>query len=536
MINNFSKYVLERGGWVSELKLPVEHSEGLGVANPSIFIKGDKVLCNIRRVNYIFHINDSMVWQSWYGPSCYHHPDDDVTLTTENYFCELDDDMQVKPETVKHVDYSKFYTKPKWEFIGEEDCRIVEWNKHLYLTGCRRDTEETGISRMELSEIDNDAKEIKRIRIPSTGDDKSYCEKNWMPVLDQPYTYVKWCNPIEVVKYDPKKNKTETIVLKQYEMKSDDPLCDLRGNSQVIRVGDYYIAHLHEVNLWKNRYEEKDAVYYQRFIVWDKDWNLVKLSPRFWFMNFKIEFGVGMIYKNDCFYVSFAVFDNASFVIKIPKDVFWGFVGLQDEVKPILGLNNTLKLLAQNANYIGYIMNVQDPYASYNVGLGYYNEKQYACAHAFFIKSADLCAVDKFRYRQLGYDAFYMCMKCNEMLGRRLSKLINMYGQLFDWDDERFQTYYELSKLYYGIGENKNNHYIAFGYAALAKAHLNRIIPITGFGANERQVRESVLFQYYVCAYRCYKDYVAVPGLRYLRDNGLEETKNKVLALGLNLN
>jgi len=61
-------------------------------------------------------------------------------------------------------------------------------------------------------------------------------------------------------------------------------------------------------------------------------------------------------------------------------------------------------------------------------------------------------------------------------------------------------------------------------------------MPVTGFGANERQVREFVLFQYYVCAYRCYKDYVAVPGLRYLRDNGLEETKNKVLALGLNLN
>lgn len=535
MIDNFSKYVLERGGWVSELKLPVKYSEGLGVCNPSVFVKGNKVLCNIRRVNYIFHMNNSMMWQSWYGPSCYHHPDDDVTLTTENYFCELDDNMQVKPETVKHVDYSKFYTTPQWEFVGEEDCRIVEWDKHLYLTGCRRDTEKTGISRMELSEIDDNAKEINRYRVPGTIDDKSYCEKNWMPVLNKPYTYVKWCNPLEVVKYDPVENKTETIVFKQYEIKSEDPLCDLRGNSQVIKVGNYYIAHLHEVNLWKNRYDEKNAVYYQRFIIWDKDWNFVKLSPRFWFMDYKIEFGVGMIYKDNCFYVSFAVFDNASFIIKIPEDVFWGFVGVGDEINPCLDYNK-LNELCKAKPYLNYIINYKDPYSSYYVGFNYFNEGQYACAHAFFIKSADLCANDKYRYKQLGYDAFLMCMKCNEKLGRRLSKLENMYGQLLDWDSERFQAYYEISRLYYGGNESKGKHYVAFAWATLAKEHINKIIPVTGYKLDEELIKENILFQYYVCAYRCYKDYIAVPGLKHLKDNGSEEIRNKINSLGINLN
>ena len=85
------------------------------------------------------------------------------------------------------------------------------------------------------------------------------------------------------------------------------------------------------------------------------------------------------------------------------------------------------------------------------------------------------------------------------------------------------------------MGENRNNHYVAFGYAALAKSHLNKIAPVTGYNMDERFVRESVMFQYYVCAYRCYKDYIAVPGLKDLRDNGLEEVKQMVSSLGLNL-
>lgn len=540
MINNFAKYVLERGGGVTELELPVEHSEGLGVCNPSLFLDGDKTLCNIRRVNYLFHINDSGMWQSWYGPSCYHHPDDDCTLTTENYVCELDDSFCVIPDTVRHVDYSKFYTQPKWDFIGEEDCRIVKWGEHTYLTGCRRDTENTGISRMELTEIDKDGKEVNRYRVPAPGDDKSYCEKNWMPVLDIPYTYVKWCNPVEVVEYDPSENKTKVVYSgEKIDLKNEDPLLDLRGNSQVITVGDYRIAHVHEVVLWMNRYNEKDAIYYQRFIVWDKNWNVVAVSPRFWFMNFKIEFGVGMVYKNNCFYLSFAVFDNASFVIRIPKDVLYGFIfGGDVSLTPKQVCENTerLNLLKENNPYIAYILDCEDPYASYNVGVGYFKMGQYGCAHAFFIKSADLCARDKQRYKKLGYDAFLMCMKCNEKLGRRKDKLADMYGQLIDWDPERFNAYYELSKVYYGGTYNFNKPNIAFLFASLAKNKILNVLPITGFeDANMDLTVEYVLLQYYVCAYRVSKDYVAVPGLRKLRDTGSQAVRDEVLKYGLNL-
>jgi hypothetical protein len=66
---------------------------------------------------------------------------------------------------------------------------------------------------MELSEldiIDDKVVEVFRKRIPPPNDPNSYCEKNWMPVIDQEYTYVKWCNPTEVVQVDPEAITSKT--------------------------------------------------------------------------------------------------------------------------------------------------------------------------------------------------------------------------------------------------------------------------------------------------------------------------------------
>lgn len=528
MITNFASYALKRGGKLTELELPFEHSEGLGVANPSIFFKDGKTLCNIRRVNYFFHISENGRWSSWYGPSSYHHPDDDITLTTENYMCELDEDCRVVPSTVKHVDYSRFWTKPQWGFVGEEDCRIVEWDGHMYLTGCRRDTETTGISRMELTEIDENAVEIQRHRLPAKGKNDSYCEKNWMPILDEPYRYVTWSNPCCISEYNPKDNTTREVLCKEYKIQSKDPLGDLRGSSQVVTVGDYRIAVVHEVDLWLNRYKEKNAKYYTRFIVWDRDWNLVGLSQRFWFMGFRVEFGVGLAYKNETFYITFSVYDNASYVLRIPKAALYGFVGIENEARELANVVPTTK-----AEY--YAFNQDDPYAAYDVALEQFSKKQYACAYAYFLRCANITELEPLKYRQIGYDAFYMCIKCMESVGRRKIKIINMLGQLVDWDPERYEGYYELSRFHYGSGEHKNEHQLAFAFASMAKSKAANIVPVTGIVFNKRRIIENILFQYYICAYRCSKDYVAVDGLRELRDNGSEEIRKTINELGLSI-
>lgn len=144
------------------------------------------------------------------------HPENDRTLRTTNFYFELDSEMDIK---VSHkVDTSELDVTPVWEFIGLEDARLVKWEDKLFMIGVRRDTKPNGEGRMELSEIEvtsKGVKEINRIRIQSP-DPKSYCEKNWMPILDMPYHMVKWTNPTEVVRLNIKDKVAETIHLSSF--------------------------------------------------------------------------------------------------------------------------------------------------------------------------------------------------------------------------------------------------------------------------------------------------------------------------------
>jgi hypothetical protein len=325
LIDKFKKYglvkcAMDAGGSIHPLIIPADKTNGTGLMNPSIFIDGDKILCNIRHVNYTLYHSERKQFQHRWGPLQYIHPENDVKLRTWNYMAELNEDLTIK--TVNQVDTSKFDVEPLWEFIGLEDARLFRWDGKLYHSGVRRDTTTNGQGRMELSELEmtpTGTKEIKRTRIPTPGNKDTYCEKNWMPVIDQPYTYVKWCNPTEVVNYDINKNVTSTIKLDESTYKAGMP--DFRGSSQVIPWGDYYIALIHEVNLFKSPAGEKDGTYLHRFLVWDKDWNLLKYTDTFSFMKADIEFCCGAAWLNGELLLSFGFQDNAAFIVKMPEQL-----------------------------------------------------------------------------------------------------------------------------------------------------------------------------------------------------------------------
>jgi hypothetical protein len=239
----------------------------------------------------------------------------------------LNDDLTL--DQIHRVDTSKLDVAPIWEFVGLEDARLFRWNDTLYLCGVRRDTTTNGQGRMELSEIEFDdtgAREVGRTRMPAPGDNKSYCEKNWMPVIDQPYHWVKWSNPTEVVHYDTETSTTTTAVLDETKVVKGQP--DFRGSSHVIPYGDYHLALIHEVNLFKPKVGNKDAAYYHRFLVWDQDWNLVKFTDAFSFMNADIEFCCGAAFYQGNLLLSFGYQDNAAFILKMPAATLTEFLGV----------------------------------------------------------------------------------------------------------------------------------------------------------------------------------------------------------------
>lgn len=312
---NLVEKAVSNGGVLAPLVIPGVFS----CMNPSVFVDNDEILVNIRSVNYfLHHAENKQRFPSRWGPLTYLHPENDVRLATDNYLVKLDKDLNITHHAkIKMLELHK----PIWEFHGLEDGRLVRWKGKLFLVGVRRDTTETGIGRMEYSEIeisdDFKVREINRKRISAPTPDNSYCEKNWYPILDKPYTFIKWSAPTEVVYAHPESSNTKQIALRACEI----PNTDQRGSSQMLRWGNMYIAITHEVNLFKNYLEQKDAIYRHRLLVWDIEYNLVGMSKVFSFLDGNIEFCVGAaIYDGDLL-ISFSLSDNAAFILRTPKAV-----------------------------------------------------------------------------------------------------------------------------------------------------------------------------------------------------------------------
>ena len=320
---NFVKAALANGGSIKPLIIPSELTNGTGLCNPSVFTENDKILVNLRHIQYTLYHSELCKYEHQYGPLVYLNPENDITLTTTNYICELNDELDITHYT--KVDTSVHDQKPLWEFVGLEDARLFKWDGKVYLSGVRRDTTTNGQGRMELSELeftDTEVKEIDRFRIPAPGKDNSYCEKNWMPILDLPYHYVKWTNPTEVVKVDPEAKTCETVHLGEWKEMPKD----LRGGSQVISFKDGYLTINHETDLYKSEAGRKDATYRHRFTYWDKDWNIVKFSKLFSFMDAKIEFACGMAKFKDDYLITFGFQDNAAYILRVTEQFLEDFI------------------------------------------------------------------------------------------------------------------------------------------------------------------------------------------------------------------
>lgn len=323
---NFVTKVLNAGGSIHPLIVPHElGTTGTALFNPSVYNDNGDILCNVRHCQYTLYHSEKGIYEHQWGPLCYLCPEDDLTLTTINWLFRLNPESLI-PEKIMKVNTSKLDVKPIWEFVGLEDARVVRWNGKLLYFGVRRDTTPNGVGRMEMSTIEEGEKEafeVDRWRIPAPPPDNTYCEKNWVPVVDMPFHFIKWSNPTELVRVDPEKKTCETVFLGKYVQKP----YDYRGGSHVIPFDNYRISISHILTKFhKSQAGRKDAQYRHAFVVWDKDWNVVKYGDIFDFMGAEIEFCTGMTEYNGDFLISFGFQDNAAYLLRVPRKVIEEYV------------------------------------------------------------------------------------------------------------------------------------------------------------------------------------------------------------------
>lgn len=328
---NLVELSLNNGGSLKKIE-PPEEVKSMGLFNPSIFVDDieDKIYLSFRSSTYTLYYSQNKQYTLNGEYLEYIKPENDEFIRTKNYICELSRDYNVKSCAL--VDTSSLDTEPQWKYSGLEDPRLVKWDEKFYLIGVRRDDNPTGQGRIELSEIQISNEEtftvteISRTKIPAPNEDSSYCEKNWMPILNQPHHYIKWTSPTELVSFQPGLDFTEQKILKHQNEKLPQ---HFRGGSQVLkwnnRVTKVYLSIVHEVT-----HEDIDGKftmsYKQRFVEWDKDWNITRISKPFSMLGGGIEFVSGMaIYGNDVL-ISFGFQDCLGFILKVSKDFINDFL------------------------------------------------------------------------------------------------------------------------------------------------------------------------------------------------------------------
>lgn len=328
MLDNFAKYCIQNGGEMYPLTISSETSGGMGLCNPSVLKDDDgRLRFVLRNVNYaLWHSNDSDRFNSVYGPLAYITKHGDNHLRTENYLLDRDGDSL----SWKHIDTSAFDSEPAWDFVGLEDARLVRWDGRLYVTGVRRDTNTVGQGRMELCEIGEDGRELSRLRLTHPSE-QTYCEKNWMPVADMPYCYVRWVSPTEVLRVDPATGADEVVARRDVPPGTENLDTDgmqIRGSSQAVPLGDgRHIAITHMCRLCYNDKKEKsDCGYWHQFVVWDAEWNVERISEPFKFAGFGIEFTTGLAIEDGRFVIPFALQDCFSFALFADIDAVLDFV------------------------------------------------------------------------------------------------------------------------------------------------------------------------------------------------------------------
>lgn len=445
-VHYFINYCLMGGATVMPLDIDIHDPMWPGYCNPSIMWdeQDQDFKLIVRNVNYVLHgSKDPVKNHSSWGPILYSIPyEDGRNLKTRNFLGSSKDPIN-EPWQMKLIETRKY--TPQWEFQGQEDARIVRWDGKLYTTGVRRDDNKDGHGRMELMRIsEKGAIEVSRLKVKAL-DENAYCEKNWMPIKDMPFHYVQMANPTVVVKTDPKTGKTEEVVRKDFRKGFVDERFDLlRGSSQVVRWGDYWITIVHTCELWLTASDRKFARYHHVFMVWDQDWNIVKMSPLFNFANFGVEFTCGLEFHDGKFYIPFALEDNFVFLAIVEEEVIRKFIDNDETVRfadqkvPLCAGVQQLPIYLRIFEPIND--GVVDQKFLFHIGMWYYERKFLAAAYNVFTRS-----IETYDYT---YPERFMAARCIADLGHRDSHEIAMWMNCIMHDERRPEAYMAAAMYY----------------------------------------------------------------------------------------
>lgn len=270
--------------------------EGYVASSPSLMKLGSDIFVNVRHVNYT-----ALEYHLYSGNA--------VSTRNVLYKIKSEGDSLKFSNGIELVPTFN-YEQKRGDIVGIEDLRLFNYQGEMYGLGTH--FFDRADPRVGMFKIENDT--ISKFISLDTG--STGCEKNWlifeeeaekMTILysHQPYTL-----------YTVDRGGRLELSLKR-EMKSS--LSNLRGSCNPIKLNDEWLGMTHEVvGVWDELNKKSMRRYYHRFIFYNKDKMPYKITYPFCFLVKGVEYTCGMILLNDNLLIGHSLYDNESFLSKIP--------------------------------------------------------------------------------------------------------------------------------------------------------------------------------------------------------------------------
>lgn len=232
------------------------------------------------------------------------------------YLCDLDDDLKVS--NIERITFGDIPWQDTNVIMtrGAEDAKLYYRNGSWQFTAIVKELDGVPIPRLVRFSLQGNHAEMVEFG-GFDGEDPTRAEKNWMLPYEQNehFDYI----------YSP----TQKLINRQrYQVREEnDEIKGVRGGSNLWKLEDgTYLALIHKTYIKKVEYYDAKRFgvctnsvknYEHRFARYNEYGVLFELSEPFQFLGHGVEFGAGLIVKNDEVWVSFGREDISAHVGKI---------------------------------------------------------------------------------------------------------------------------------------------------------------------------------------------------------------------------
>jgi glycosyltransferase involved in cell wall biosynthesis len=235
--------------------------------NPSVTVHGKKLMAVVRTVNYRMDEYGRYLIQGTDGTINNENP-----ISTRNWLITLDSDLNDSAaEEIKTPELPCGYPL----VVGFEDMRLFSHTGSLWTSSTVRQIDPDGLAEQVLFRLGDD-KYRRMLRTP-----RLY-EKNWAAIVERGKSLRFMYHPGHVVD-----DHGQDVIVNA----SQWDVGGLNGSSQLVRVGDRWLAITHEARFIPGT---QLRYYMHRFIEYSRDFVVTKISVPFYFRGKCIEFCAGM--------------------------------------------------------------------------------------------------------------------------------------------------------------------------------------------------------------------------------------------------